>query len=69
MGHYQLPEVPPACPCAECAELAAAMDADLAARLGVLVAAEKADRRHALNARPRVLARPASGCTRGADGK
>ena len=50
----RLPTVPP-CEipgCAECADLAAAMDADLAARLRVLVAAEKADRKHALNRQP-----------------
>jgi hypothetical protein len=58
---YRLPPVPP-CEipgCVECADLAAALDADVAARLRVLVAAEAADRRHRLNAR--VLARPASG--------
>ena len=57
---YRLPAVPP-CEipdCEVCWELAAAMDADLAARLRVLVAAQKADRKHALNAR--ALARPAS---------
>ena len=59
MSPYQLPPVAP-CEipgCVECAELAAALDLDLAARLRVLAAAQKADRRHALN-RVKPTARP-----------
>jgi hypothetical protein len=58
---YQLPPdcVPPACPCEACAALAAALDADIRARVAVLTAARKVDDVHRLNAR--VLARPASG--------
>ena len=59
MSPYRLPDVSRCgvTDCRECAELAAAMDADLAARLRVLAAAQKADRRHALN-RVKPTARP-----------
>jgi hypothetical protein len=50
---YQLPPdcVPPACPCEACAALAAALDADIRARVAVLTAARKVDDVHRLNAR------------------
>jgi len=48
---YQLPPdcVPPACPCPACAALAAALDADIRARVAVLVAARRVDAAHRLN--------------------
>ena len=60
MSPFQLPPdcVPPACPCEACVTLAAALDADIKARVAVLTAARKVDEVHRLNTR--VLARPAS---------
>jgi len=60
---FQLPPdcVPPACPCEACVTLAAALDADIKARVAVLIAARRVDAVHRLNAP--VLARPASEST------
>lgn len=54
MSPYRLPPdcVPPACPCEACAALAAALDADIRARVAVLVAARKVDEVHRLDRNP-----------------
>jgi hypothetical protein len=51
MSPFQLPDdaIPPPCPCEACAALAIALDADIAARLRVLVAARRVDAVHKLD--------------------
>ena len=54
MSPYQLPpdSIPPACPCEACAALAIALDADIKARVAVLVAARRVDAVHKLAGNP-----------------
>jgi hypothetical protein len=51
---YQLPPdcVPPACACEACAALASALDADIRARVAVLVAARRVGAVHKLDQKP-----------------
>lgn len=60
MSPFQLPDdaIPPRCECEPCAALAIALDADIKARVGVLVAARRVDAAHKLNKPERKAAIP-----------